>query len=443
MKHTFAIFTSMLLFQCAALSVMAAELKDWPQFRGPNADGHVKGQTSPLEWSDSKNVAWKVAIPGLGWSSPSLVQGKIFLTTAVPIGEGLSLRAMALDAKTGKTIWDREIRAVAKAPKIHSKNSHASPTPVIRDGSVYVHFGALGMASLAVEDGAIQWTNFELDYPPVHGSGGSPVYHEGKLVIVCDGSTKPFVAAVDAKTGKVAWKQLRSVVGKINHSFVTPTVAVIDGKAQVMAPGPDHFAAYDLETGTELWRVKAPGWSVVPQPAIGHGLVIYNHDYDNPELLAGMDSGQIWRWYKTWSKQNPYNYEQHVAFNEAVGDRLPATFMVMPPEAPAEYEDSVWTDILFMRTFNMSQARKRVEKHVCPLPMDIVKRLINRFSMEGETILDPFTGIGTVPALAVELGRKGLGTELNPMYYEAAIGYCEDAEIKASSPSLFDLMAAD
>lgn len=286
MKHTVAIFTYMLLFQCAALSVMASELKDWPQFRGPNADGHVKGQTSPLEWSDSKNVAWKVAIPGLGWSSPSLVQGKIFLTTAVPIGEGLSLRAMALDAKTGKTIWDREIRAVAKAPKIHSKNSHASPTPVIRDGSVYVHFGALGMASLAVEDGAIQWTNFELDYPPVHGSGGSPVYHDGKLVIVCDGSTKPFVAAVDAKTGKVAWKQLRSVVGKINHSFVTPTVAVIDGKAQVMAPGPDHFAAYDLETGTELWRVKAPGWSVVPQPAIGHGLVIYNHDYDNPELLA-------------------------------------------------------------------------------------------------------------------------------------------------------------
>ena len=164
---------------------------------------------------------------------------------------------------------------------------------------------------------------------------------------------------------------------------------------------------------------------------------------DNPELLAGMDSGQIWRWYKTWSKQNPYNYEQHVAFNEAVGDRLPATFMVMPPEAPAEYEDSVWTDILFMRTFNMSQARKRVEKHVCPLPMDIVKRLIVRYSNPSEVILDPFTGIGTVPALAVELGRKGLGTELNPMYYEAAISYCEDAEIKASSPSLFDLMAAD
>ena len=286
MNHKFKLFTSMLLTPLAAFSAMAAELGDWPQFRGPNSDGHVKNVVSPLEWSDSKSVAWKIAIPGLGWSSPALAQGKVFLTTAVPNDGGLSLRALALDAKTGKIVWEREVRAIAKAPKIHSKNSHASPTPVVRDGSVFVHFGALGMASLAAADGSIQWTNFELDYPPVHGSGGSPVFHDGKLVIVCDGSTKPFVAAVDAKTGKVAWKQLRSVVGKINHSFVTPTVAVIDGKAQVMAPGPDHFAAYDLETGTELWRVKAPGWSVVPQPTIGHGLVIYNHDYDSPELLA-------------------------------------------------------------------------------------------------------------------------------------------------------------
>ena len=217
---------------------------------------------------------------------PALAQGKVYLTTAVPKDGGLSLRALAVDGGTGKIIWDREVRAVDKAPKIHSKNSHASPTPIVRDGSVFVHFGALGMASLAAADGAIQWTNFDINYPPVHGSGGSPVLHDGKLVIVCDGSTNPFVAAIDAKTGKLAWKQPRSILGKINHSFVTPTVTVIDGKAQVMAPGPDHFAAYDLETGVEVWRVKAPGWSVVPQPAIGHGLVIYNHDYDNPELLA-------------------------------------------------------------------------------------------------------------------------------------------------------------
>jgi outer membrane protein assembly factor BamB len=93
------------------------------------------------------------------------------------------------------------------------------------------------------------------------------------------------------------------VEARISHSFVTVTVAMVDGKAQVMAPGPDHFAAYDLASGAELWRVLAPGWSVVPQPALGHGLVIYNHDYDSPELLAVKfggrgdvtDSHVVWR----------------------------------------------------------------------------------------------------------------------------------------------------
>jgi len=268
------------------LTMSLMDSGDWSQFRGPNSDGYAAKVESPIEWSDTKNVAWKVRVPGLGWSSPAVANGKIFLTTAVPKDKGLSLRAMALDAKTGKVVWDREVRAVEKAPAIHVKNSHASPTPLVRDGSVFVHFGALGLARLAVSDGSVEWKCDELDYPPLHGSGGSPVLHEGKLVVVCDGSKDPFVAAVDAKTGKVVWKTPRSVKARLTHSFVTPTITTVDGKAQVLAPGPDHCAAYDLANGKELWRVLAPGWSVVPQPAIGHGLVIYNRDYDNPELLA-------------------------------------------------------------------------------------------------------------------------------------------------------------
>lgn len=273
-----------MLVKFAVLCALCAG--DWPQFRGPNSDGHVVGPATPLEWSDASHVAWKTAVPGLGWSSPAVADGKVFLTTSVPQGDGLSLRALAYDAATGKVVWDREVRVVETVPSIHKKNSHASPTPLVRDGSVFVHFGALGMARLALDDGAIEWQCDELQYPPMHGSGGSPVLHDGKLVVVCDGSTKPFVAAVDAKTGKVVWKQYRSVEARISHSFVTATVALVDGKPQVMAPGPDHFAAYDLASGAELWRVMAPGWSVVPQPTLGHGLVIYNHDYDNPELLA-------------------------------------------------------------------------------------------------------------------------------------------------------------
>lgn len=268
------------------LAICALGSGDWPQFRGPNSDGHAAGPATPIQWSDTKNVAWKVQVPGLGWSSPVVNDGKVFLTTAVPTGDGLSLRAMAFDVGTGKVIWDREVLSVDKAPAIHAKNSHASPTPIVRDGAIFVHFGTLGTARLAAADGDIQWTTKELVYAPVHGSGGSPVLEDGKLFVVCDGSSQPFVAAIDAESGKLAWKTPRSVEARVSHSFATPALAKVEGKTQVLAPGPNHLAAYDPGSGVELWRVQAPGWSVVPQPVIGHGLVIYNHDYDHPELIA-------------------------------------------------------------------------------------------------------------------------------------------------------------
>lgn len=276
---------------------------DWAQFRGPNSDGHAGELTTPLEWSDTKNVAWKLSVPGLGWSSPAIADGKVFLTTAVPVGEGLSLRVLALDAASGATIWNQEVRAVDKAPAIHAKNSHASPTPIVNGGAVYVHFGAQGTAKLSATDGHVDWVTSELVYSPVHGSGGSPVLHDGRLFVVCDGSSNPYVAAINATTGKIAWKTPRSITARISHSFVTAAVTVVDGRAQLLAPGPDHLGVYDLESGAEICRVLAPGWSVVPQPAIGHGMVFYNHDYDNPELMAvrlgGVgdvtDSHVVWR----------------------------------------------------------------------------------------------------------------------------------------------------
>ena len=273
-----------MLLPLILVSVLGAG--DWPQFRGPNADGHVVGTTSPLEWSDTQNVVWKTEIAGLGWSSPVIVNGTIYLTTAVPEGEGLSLRAIAFNSATGDVIWDREVRAVTKKPQMHHKNSHASPTPIVKDGSVFVHFGNQGMARLKAADGTIEWLCTEIDYNPVHGCGGTPVLCNGKLVITCDGSKNPYVMAVDAATGKVAWKTPRTVEVPISHSFGTATVAMVDGKPQVLAPGPGMFAAYDVASGAELWKVTAPGWSIVPQPVLGHGLVFYNHDYDNPEMMA-------------------------------------------------------------------------------------------------------------------------------------------------------------
>lgn len=162
---------------------------------------------------------------------------------------------------------------------------------------------------------------------------------------------------------------------------------------------------------------------------------------DDPTLLKDMDGSQIYNWYREWSKEQPYDYHQHVAFNEALGDRLPAKFMLMPPVAPPEHEDHIWTDILFMRTLNMQNARRMVEKHICPLPLDIVERLIVRYSQPGELVLDPFAGLFTVPYMAIKLGRRGYGIELNPISFDAGVQYCKEMEIQQSAPTLFDLAA--
>jgi DNA modification methylase len=161
--------------------------------------------------------------------------------------------------------------------------------------------------------------------------------------------------------------------------------------------------------------------------------------WEDPDVCSRMDSGALYRWYVGESPSRPYDYEQHVAFNEAVGESLPATFSVLPAQAPPEYEEFVWTDILFMRTLNMQNARRRIEKHVCPLPIDIVKRLIVRYSNPGDMILDPFAGLFTVPYVAIGMGRTAYGVELNPTYHEAGVHYCNDAENRASTSTLFDL----
>lgn len=258
----------------------------WPEFRGGDRDGVVRQSKIPLEWSEDRNIAWRVELPGLGWSSPVIEDGCIFLTTAVPQGPGLSLQVFALSERDGKLLWSREVVALPNAPAIHLKNSHASPTPILNDGFLYVHFGTHGTAKLSQKTGEVVWLCQDLKYSPVHGSGGSPVFHDNRLFVICDGSQSPFVAAIDASSGQVVWKRARTVGARISHSFGTPRVAKVNEQWQLLAPGPDHMAGYDVNTGEEIWKVRAPGWSVVPQPIVGHGMVFYNHDFDHPELMA-------------------------------------------------------------------------------------------------------------------------------------------------------------
>jgi outer membrane protein assembly factor BamB len=273
--------------------VLSASLPaaDWPQFRGPTGDGRATAKDLPTEWSETKNVAWKTEISGSGWSSPSLFRNRLYLTTAVPVDSGsangpLSLRALCVDAATGKVIWNEQIfEEPADAPKIHSKNSHASPTPIVEQGRVYIHFGHQGTACLDL-GGRVIWKNDKIMYAPVHGNGGSPVLEGGLLIFSCDGGSDPFVVALDAKTGDERWRFQRETDYPKQFAFSTPTVITVDDRRQLITPGAGVVNALNPATGEEIWHVRYEGYSVIPKPVFGHGLVFLSKGYDSPSVLA-------------------------------------------------------------------------------------------------------------------------------------------------------------
>jgi outer membrane protein assembly factor BamB len=269
-------------------SLSAAE--DWPQFRGPTGQGTSSATGVPVEWNAHKNIGWSLEIPGRGWSSPVLVGGKVYLTTAVG-GTGrapLSLHVLCVDAETGKGVWDTEVFQPnpAAARLLHQKNSPASPTPLIVGDTMYVHFGHLGTAALNLS-GKVLWRQTDLNYRPVHGNGGSPVLVKGMLIFSCDGERDPMVVALDAQTGQIKWHTPRNTPAHKSFSFSTPLAIEVNGATQVISPGSGFVAGYEPESGKELWRVRyGEGYSVVPRPVFADGLLFVSSGFDVPVLYA-------------------------------------------------------------------------------------------------------------------------------------------------------------
>jgi outer membrane protein assembly factor BamB len=277
---------------CALLSITSPLIaQDWPEFRGPDGQGHSTAKNLPIEWSSTKHVAWRTPLPGAGWSSPVLHAGHLYLTAAIPAGASgnQSLRALSLDAATGKIIWDQEVFA-APVSRSHSKNSQASPTPIVRAGRIYVHFGHQGTACLDLA-GKVLWRNDSLKYSPVHGNGGSPLLVDDLLVFSCDGASAPFVVALNAATGNVRWKTPRETLASRKFSFSTPLLAIVGNQQQIISPGSGAVSSYGLD-GRERWRVRyGEGYSVIPRPVFGHGLLFIATGYDRPTLMAVRPGG--------------------------------------------------------------------------------------------------------------------------------------------------------
>jgi outer membrane protein assembly factor BamB len=276
-------------FLLFTFSFHAAAAAQWPQFRGPTGQGHSSERGLPLEWSETQNIAWKVPVGGRGWSSPTVANGRIWITTAVAERGGASLRALAFDLETGRELLNVEVFRLSNANLKNAKNSHASPTPIVDGNRVYVHFGGDGTAALDATSGAILWTK-RFPYASQHGSGGSPALHKDLLIFSGDGHYEAWVIALDTRTGDVRWKTERRK--PFDQAYTTPLVISVNGRDQVISVGAYRAAAYDVGTGKEIWMVRyEEGFSNVPRPVFGHGLVYITTGFFQPAVLAVRPDG--------------------------------------------------------------------------------------------------------------------------------------------------------
>jgi outer membrane protein assembly factor BamB len=277
-----------------------AAAQGWPQFRGPDGQGHSTERGLPLAWSASRNVRWRAPVPGRGWSSPVIAAGRIWLTTATVVSGQTSLRLLSYDAENGRPVLDTEVFRLGPAELPNAKNSFASPTPIVEGGGIYVHFGAEGTAALSTT-GEIVW-KVRHQYQSQHGNGGSPVVHGDLLILNCDGSDQAFVVALDKHTGKTRWRTLRP--RPWSQAYTTPLVIRVGDRDQIVSVGAGHALAYEPESGREVWRVSyADGFSNVPRPVYGHGLVFITTGFQQPAIIAVRPDGRgdVTRTHVAWT----------------------------------------------------------------------------------------------------------------------------------------------
>ena len=255
--------------------------ENWPQFRGPDGNGHSDAHGLPLHWSETRNVVWKTPIHDRGWSSPVIYGKQIWLTSASK--DSRELFVLCIDRDTGKIIRDWKLFDVAQPQFVHPFNTAASPTPVIEEGRVYITFGSPGTACIDTKKFQVLWERRDIECNHFRGAGSSPILFQNLLLMHFDGSDHQFVMALDKQTGKTVWKTNRSIDfqdlnengkpaadGDLRKAFATPHVERINGRWEMISLGAKAAYSYDPFTGRELWRVEERGQhSASTRPVVG------------------------------------------------------------------------------------------------------------------------------------------------------------------------------
>jgi outer membrane protein assembly factor BamB len=284
-----------------AASFAAKPEQNWPQFRGPGAQGVADGFPTRAEWKvdpaagKAAGLLWRAEIPGLGHSSPIIWKDRIYLATAVPKEGKPSLRIgyygdvgpakdndeqrwliLCFDKKSGKQKWEQTIRVAKPATVRHEKASHANTTLVTDGKHLIGFFGADGLYCLDLK-GKLLW---QKDLGPINvawrsiawGYSSSPALHKDRIVLLCDDPKDPFVTALSLADGKEIWRTSRK--GACENSWGTPFIYADETRTQIVANGYPYIASYDFETGKELWRLRGGGDIPVPTPFVADGLLV-------------------------------------------------------------------------------------------------------------------------------------------------------------------------
>jgi outer membrane protein assembly factor BamB len=272
----------------------------WPQWRGPFASGVSRTANPPTEWSETKNVRWKVEVPGRGSSTPVVWGDRVFITTAIPSGTsvadshaprgGVTPRAphrfvvMAFDRKDGKVAWERTAREEAPHEGAHPDSGTWASPSVVTDGELLIaSFESRGIFAYDL-NGKPVWEKDLGDKSMRNefGEGSSPVLHKNHLVVVWDHTRGSFVTALDKKTGRELWRVSRDEI----DTWATPYVVETGGRAQVIVPGMNKLHSYDLETGNVVWHSPGLTMNPIPSPVGEDGLVIATSGFRGNNLKA-------------------------------------------------------------------------------------------------------------------------------------------------------------
>lgn len=303
--------------------------QNWPEFRGPTADGHADEAQLPVEFDESK-ISWELPIHGKGWSSPVIWDDQIWLTTATEDGKKMSVIGVAL--ASGKMIHDFVIFENADPQFCHPTNSYASSTPAIEAGRLYVHFGSYGTACIDTDSAKVIWQRRDLECDHFRGPASSPILHKDLLIVAFDGADQQYVAALNKTTGETVWKKDRDINypsenGDYKKAYGTGAIFEVNGKPLLIYPSAIATIAYDPMTGEQVWIAYHEGMNVSARPLMtDDGLVILTNGMGKMIAIKPDGKGDISETHVAWQaikaiprKSTPIIVGGHMYQNEDKG----------------------------------------------------------------------------------------------------------------------------